>query len=59
MVVKLQGEAQVKKSRIILDLRESGINDRCDPAEQVTLPRLLDAVKAIREEDAVPSLLSI
>ena len=32
-----------KKGRIIWDLRESKVNQRCDQAERVILPRLLDA----------------
>eukprot|EP00435_Cladocopium_sp_Y103_P026794 s2314_g6.t1 len=44
VVVKFQGEQRAKKSRIIWDLRESGVNERCDPAERVVLPRLLDVV---------------
>ena len=34
----------VKKARIIWDLRESKVNQRCDQAERVILPRLLDVV---------------
>jgi hypothetical protein len=47
VVVKFQGEQQVKKSRIIWDLRDSGVNEQCDPAERVMLPRLLDVVHDI------------
>ena len=51
VVVKFTG--QTKKSRIIWDLRESGVNLKCDAAERIVLPRLLDVVHgtlhAIRE----------
>eukprot|EP00435_Cladocopium_sp_Y103_P040399 s39_g11.t1 len=54
VIVKLQGENQDKKARIIWDLRESKVNEKCNPAERVTLPRLLDVVadglKAVRSE---------
>ena len=57
VVVKYQGENQEKKARIIWDLRESKVNEKCDPAERVTLPRLLDvvtdSVRALRSEGAV------
>ena len=33
-----------KKSRIIWDLRESGVNRKCDQSERIVLPRLLDLV---------------
>ena len=42
VVVKMQGDH--KKSRIIWDMRESKVNSRCDPAERIILPRLLDVV---------------
>ena len=44
VVVKYQGMENKKKSRIIWDMRESGINCKCDPSERITLPRLTDAV---------------
>lgn len=44
VVVKYQGPDNKKKSRIIWDMRESGINKRCDPSERIILPRLTDAV---------------
>ena len=44
MVVKFQGPDNKKKSRIIWDMRESGVNQRCDPSERILLPRLMDAV---------------
>jgi hypothetical protein len=42
VVVKMQGDK--KKSRIVWDMRESGVNTRCNPAERILLPRLLDVV---------------
>ena len=33
-----------KKSRIIWDLKESGVNRKCDQSERIVLPRLLDLV---------------
>ena len=47
VVVKFSG--QTKKSRIIWDLRESGVNLRCDTAERIVLPRLLDVVQETLE----------
>ena len=47
VIVKWKGEK--KKSRIIWDLRESKINQRCDQGERVILPRLLDVVHACLE----------
>ena len=46
MVVKFSGSGDnvKKKSRIIWDMRESKVNERCDPAERIILPRLLDVV---------------
>ena len=44
VVVKFQGPDNTKKSRIIWDMRESGVNQRCDPSERILLPRLMDAV---------------
>lgn len=46
VVVKFSGSGDEvkKKSRIIWDMRESKVNDRCDPAERIILPRLLDVV---------------
>lgn len=45
VVVKFQGEEKKRKSRIIWDLKESKVNERCDPGERVVLPRLMDAVR--------------
>lgn len=46
VVVKFSGTGSEvkKKSRIIWDMRESKVNDYCDPAERIILPRLLDVV---------------
>eukprot|EP00434_Breviolum_minutum_P038994 symbB.v1.2.034605.t1/scaffold4499.1/size38882/7 len=46
VVVKFSGSGDEvkKKSRIIWDMRESKVNSRCDPAERIILPRLLDVV---------------
>ena len=46
VVVKFTGTGSEmkKKSRIIWDMRESKVNDRCDPAERIVLPRLMDIV---------------
>ena len=46
VVVKFSGSGDnvKKKSRIIWDMRESKVNERCDPAERIILPRLLDVV---------------
>ena len=41
VVVKFQGPDNKKKSRIIWDMRESGVNQRCDPSERILLPRLM------------------
>ena len=43
--VIVKHKAGVKKGRIIWDLRESKVNQRCDQAERVILPRLLDVVQ--------------
>lgn len=57
VIVKHQGENQEKKTRIIWDLRESGLNNKCNPAERVVLPRLLDVVtdslRLLKTEGAV------
>ena len=45
VVVKFQGEERKKKSRIIWDLKESKVNEKCEPGERVVLPRLMDAVR--------------
>ena len=37
VIVKHQGENQEKKTRIIWDLRESGLNNKCNPAERVVM----------------------
>jgi len=41
VVVKFSGSGDEikKKSRIIWDMRESNVNDRCDPAERIILPK--------------------
>ena len=44
VVVKWKGDK--KKARIIWDLRESKVNDRCDQGERIILPRLLDVVQS-------------
>ena len=38
---------QVRKARIIWDMRESGANHCCHQKERILLPRLLDAVHAV------------
>ena len=43
--VIVKHKAGIKKGRIIWDLRESKVNQRCDQAERVILPRLLDVVQ--------------
>ena len=57
VIVKHQGENQEKKTRIIWDLRQSGLNNKCNPAERVVLPRLLDVVtdslRLLKTEGAV------
>ena len=45
VIVKFQGEERKKKSRIIWDLKESKVNEKCEPGERVVLPRLMDAVR--------------
>ena len=37
VIVKHQGENQEKKTRIIWDLRQSGLNNKCNPAERVVM----------------------
>ena len=60
VIVKHKGG--VKKGRIIWDLRESKVNQRCDQAERVILPKLLDAVHDclhLIREDEDPILVAV
>lgn len=55
VVVKFSGSGTEvkKKSRIIWDMRESRVNDKCDPAERIILPRLMDVVaETLRKQKA-------
>lgn len=60
VVVKYKGD--VKKARIIWDLRESRVNQKCNQGERVVLPRLLDVVsdlKALIAQGSQPVLAAV
>ena len=64
MVVKYSGSGSEvkKKSRIIWDMRESGVNDKCDPAERIVLPRLMDVVSETlkkQKDEQLPTFAAI
>ncbi len=56
------GHEVKKKSRIIWDMRESKVNDRCDPAERIVLPRLMDVVTETlvkQKKEASPTFAAV
>ena len=64
VVVKYSGSGSEvkKKSRIIWDMRESGVNDKCDPAERIVLPRLMDVVSETlkkQKDNQLPTFAAI